>query len=84
MEINVEPLDDNNKLLLMSGFADAASAIQYLERTKKVAGSQVVPWLAADKYSFTIISEPNLQVLKDKKDLQQYKNFVETNYPVQF
>ncbi|MGN6435955.1 MAG: hypothetical protein ACTHMM_05450 [Agriterribacter sp.] len=84
IEIAVEPLDDNNKLLLMSGFADAASAIQYLERTKKVAGSQVVPWLAADKYSFTIISEPNLQVLKDKKDLQQYKNFVETNYPVQF
>lgn len=84
IDIQIYPLDDENKLLLLSGFADASAAIGYVEKVKKVAGSQVVPWLAANKYSFTIISEPNLQVLKDKKDLGQYKNFVETNYPVQF
>ncbi|MBX3255098.1 MAG: tetratricopeptide repeat protein [Chitinophagaceae bacterium] len=84
IEIAIQPLDEDNKLLLLSGFADMSSAIEYVEKAKKVAGSQVVPWLAANKYSFTIISEPNLQVLKDKKDLEQYKNFVETNYPVQF
>ncbi|MBX2923886.1 MAG: tetratricopeptide repeat protein [Chitinophagaceae bacterium] len=82
IEIAIYPVDEENKLLLLSGFADASAAIEYVEKVQKIAGSQVVPWLAASKYSFTVISEPNLEVLKDKKDLEQYKNFVESNYPL--
>ncbi|MFT3747808.1 MAG: tetratricopeptide repeat protein [Agriterribacter sp.] len=83
IEMSIETLDDNNKLVLMSDFADAAAALEYVERTKKVAGAQIVPWLAADKYYLTIISPANLEVLRTNKNLDIYKNFVQSNYPGQ-
>ncbi|OJY98131.1 MAG: hypothetical protein BGP13_10795 [Sphingobacteriales bacterium 40-81] len=83
IEISIEALDDNNKLILMSDFSDAAAALEYVERTKKVAGAQIVPWLAADKYYLTIISPANLDVLRTNKNLDIYKNFVQSNYPGQ-
>ena len=83
IEITILPLDDENKLMLMSGFSDAVGALEYINRTKPVAGAQVVPWLAANKYSFIVISAGNLEVLKNNKDLDGYKKFVEANYPGQ-
>ena len=82
--MEILPLNDRYKVILMSGFADAASAMDYVKRTRPVAGAQVVPWLAADKYSFTVISQGNLEVLKTQKDVDAYKNFVKQNYPGEF
>ncbi len=81
IDVSVLPLNDQYKMILMAGFADAASALGYVDKTKKVAGAQVVPWLAADKYSLIVISAGNLEVLKTNKDLPVYKQFVEANYP---
>ncbi|MCC6289200.1 MAG: hypothetical protein IT249_15075 [Chitinophagaceae bacterium] len=83
IEMTIETLDESNKFILMSDFADAAAALEYVEKTKKIAGAQIVPWLAADKYSLTIISPSNLEVLKTTKNLDQYKNFVQSSYPGQ-
>ena len=83
IEITILPLDDENKLMLMSGFSDAVGALDYINKTKPVAGAQVVPWLTSDKYSFIVISAGNLEVLKNNKDLSGYKKFVEANYPGQ-
>ena len=82
--MEILPLNDQYKIVLMSGFADAASAMDYVKRTQPIAGSQIVPWLAADKYSFTVISQTNLEVLKTQKDLEAYKSFVKQNYPAEF
>ena len=80
IDIVIQPLDESTSMLVTSGFEDAAAAKDYLERTVKVAGSQVVPWLAAAKYSFSIISESNLKVLLDNKDIEAYKQFAGLNY----
>jgi tetratricopeptide (TPR) repeat protein len=81
IDMTVLPLNDQYKIILMAGYADAASALEYVDKAKRVAGAQIVPWLAADKYSFTVISAGNLEVLKTNKDLQVYKQFVGANYP---
>jgi hypothetical protein len=49
-----------------------------------LASKEIIPWLKADKYSFTIISDKNLEVLKTKPDLNNYKMFLEQNSKLKF
>ena len=77
IEITHESIDDTTKLVIMSGFANAAAALDYLVNTKPVAATQIVPWLPANKYSLYVISPENVEVLKSKKDLDEYRNFHE-------
>lgn len=79
--INTWDLDAENRLLLVGEFANAADAITYLQQAKRLAATEIVPWLKAEKYSFTIISSPNLPVLQDLRDLNAYRKFIETNLP---
>ena len=51
---------------------------------KPVSNSQIVPWLATDKYSFTVISAANLEILKTQQDIGLYKQFIEKNLPGKF
>jgi hypothetical protein len=74
-------LEEDNKLMLMPGFSDAAAALDYTGRAERVAGAQVIPWLAADKYSFIVISAGNLEILKNTRDIEAYKKFAEASYP---
>ncbi len=77
--INKDVLDEDNALLVINKFADADAAIAYFSKIKTAAPKEM-PWLPANKYSFYIISEQNLNVLKEKKDLNNYKALLNTNY----
>lgn len=81
--VQLLPLDGDNKLLLIGAFPDVLGAVNYVQQTKPVAGSQVVPWLKAEKYTFTVLSESNLEVLKGNPDLKSYQKFLEST-PVKF
>jgi outer membrane protein assembly factor BamD (BamD/ComL family) len=80
----IVPLDADNKLLLVGGFSNILQATEYLQKVMPLAPKEIVPWLKADKYSFTIISNPNLEVLKTKPDLNTYKAFLEKNSGLKF
>ena len=41
-------------------------------------------WLPANKYSFLIITDQNLQLLKANKDITVYKNLLNSQYPNRF
>lgn len=84
IEINNVPLDDNIKLVVMNNFENANAAIEYVEKARKVAGSEIVPWLPAGKYTFYIISPQNLEVLKSTKDMQLYKQALGAAFPGKF
>jgi hypothetical protein len=43
-----------------------------------------MPWLKAEHYSFSIITDDNLPVLLEKKDLEQYRKFLVQNLPGKF
>lgn len=75
IEINNQTLNDSVRLVVMSGFANAADAMEYIRKTEPVASTQVVPWLPGGKLSFLLISDRNLQVLKNNQDMEGYLEF---------
>ena len=76
-------MDADRTLLIFSEFISADEAIEYLDKIKKDAPSEV-SWLPAQKYSFYIISAPNLELLKENKNLQSYIDLLNKKYPGKF
>ena len=76
-------LDAENNLLVISSFADAATALLYYDKIKRNAAAEI-SWLPANKYSFLIITDENLQLLKTNKNLTGYKNLLNTQFPNRF
>jgi tetratricopeptide (TPR) repeat protein len=83
LEIIKDTLDKNRTILIFSQFINAESAINFQNKLKKDAPGEV-SWLPADKYSFFIISDPNLQLLKDTKKLDNYLDLLSKKYPGKF
>jgi len=83
-EYNVNQLNPEYKLLLIGNFDNAQAAADYVQAVKPVSKSQIVPWLAEEKYSYTIISAANLEILKTQQDIGMYKQFIEKNLPGKF
>ena len=77
-------VNDSLNIVLLGPFSDAASALIYVDKVKPKAAGSIIPWLKPDKYSFTIISQPNLDILNDTKDLQGYKSLIEKVLPGKF
>ena len=84
LNVQLTPLDAENKLLLIGNFSNILQATEYVQKVMPLAPKEIVPWLKADKYSFTIISDKNLEVLKAKQDLSNYKSFLEQNSGLKF
>ena len=83
-EYTTTPINAEYKVLLIGNFDNAQAAAEYVQTVKPISTSQIVPWLAADKYSFTIISASNLEILKTQQDIGLYKQFIEKNLPGKF
>ncbi|MBS1604508.1 MAG: tetratricopeptide repeat protein [Bacteroidetes bacterium] len=77
-------LTDSLKMVVIGSFGNADDALQYLQKAKALAPRQIVPWLPAGKYSFLIISGPNLDLLLNNKDLPAYRKFLQAAYPGKF
>jgi tetratricopeptide (TPR) repeat protein len=84
LETNVANINDDTKAVLIGRFSSAQGAIEYIQKTKPIAGSQIVPWLKGGKLSFSLISEANLQVVTETKEFNTYQKFLEQNLPIKF
>ncbi|MEX0635994.1 MAG: tetratricopeptide repeat protein, partial [Ferruginibacter sp.] len=73
--INRDTLDAARTMFLLTSFTDAPSAIAYMDKLKKAAPREM-SWLPNNKYSFFVISENNLQLLKTNKDLEGYRKLL--------
>lgn len=82
--IDLLQLDDDNRLMLISPFKDAADALSYIEKTRPRTANEIIPWLKGGKYYFTMISERNLELLKANKNLEGYKTFLNQQLPGKF
>ncbi len=83
LEVNKDTLDKDRNLLVFSKFDNAGAALQYCDKLKRVAPSEV-SWLPAAKYSFLIITDDNLLRLKTNKDLINYKILLNKQFPGKF
>ncbi len=79
LQIIRDVLQPQQDLLVIGRFADADAAVVYYKKLKAGA-SREMPWLPATKYSFYIINDNNLGILKEKKDLPVYKQLLNLNY----
>lgn len=84
IDINNQVLNDTTKLVVMTNFENAAAALDYLEKTRKVAAREIVPWLPAGKYYFMLISGPNLEILKNTSNITDYRKFLLRSFPGKF
>jgi outer membrane protein assembly factor BamD (BamD/ComL family) len=84
LEVTGVPVNDDIKLLVVGMFTNAQGAVDYVQRTGPVTAAQIVPWLKADKFSFSIITKENLDVVTGLKDFTAYKKFLEQNLPIKF
>ena len=81
--INKDMLDMDKSLLLFSTFENSTEALVYFDRIKKAAPKEI-SWLQPAKYSFIIISDNNLQLLKSNKDLSSYRQLINANFGNRF
>ena len=83
ININNEVLNDSVKLVVMNSFENAAAALDYMDKARKAAPNEI-PWLPAAKYSFMIITAPNMELLKETKDVDAYKKWLAESFPGRF
>ncbi|MGC4034542.1 MAG: hypothetical protein QM764_01185 [Chitinophagaceae bacterium] len=77
-------IDADNKMLLVGLFDNEQAAIDYLQQAKPVATTRIMPWLKPEKYSFSIISNKNLEALKSNMKFDEYRKFAEEHYKGKF
>jgi outer membrane protein assembly factor BamD (BamD/ComL family) len=82
--IDLFELDAENRLLLVAPFSSAADAITYIEQTRPRTANEIIPWLKGGKYSFSILTNGNFDLLKTNKDLEAYKAFLNQHFPGKF
>ncbi len=83
LTIRKDTLDSARTLLVFSQFIDADEAIKYRDKLKHDAPGEI-SWLPAQKYAFYIISDANLLLLKENKNLQSYIDLLNKKYPGKF
>jgi len=84
IDISNLQLNERYNMVLQGPFTDANAAIDYIDKVRPVAKSRIVPWLAADKFSFIVISNANLEILKSGKDMDAYKQLLQKALPDKF
>jgi len=77
-------LNDSLKLVVISGFSEAGGALDYIRNVKPMAPRAIIPWMPAGKYTFLIISDTNLELLLNNKDMPAYLKFLSAAYPGKF
>ncbi|MFZ1799354.1 MAG: hypothetical protein WAU24_05770, partial [Chitinophagaceae bacterium] len=84
LTVTTQKIDDRYSLVLIGPFAGASEAIGYVDKTRPVAGSRIISWLTPDKFKYTIISQYNLDVMKETGDVDSYKQLLEKVLPGKF
>ena len=81
LELTIIPLDAENQVLVIGPFADAKAAVNYVDLARPITSTQIMPWLKAEKYKYSIISQSNLDFLQTEKDIKKYNLFLEQHLP---
>jgi len=84
MTVDLVELDADNRLVLISPFKNVQEAVDYIDHTLPKTTTEIIPWLKGGKYSFSLITGKNLELLKANKDMENYKSFLNQNLPGKF
>ncbi|HJV18830.1 MAG TPA: tetratricopeptide repeat protein [Sediminibacterium sp.] len=82
--LSVIPLNDTAHLMLIGPFKNAADAMSYIDKTRPVTPSRILPWLSEDKYRYSMMSPANLELLRRKKEPAVYQKWLHQLFPDKF
>lgn len=82
--LTIYSLNDSTKLFLMGPFVNASAAITYIDKTKPMAETSIIPWLDKEKYKIILISHPNLSLVQKQLEIQTYTRFLTVLFPNKF
>ena len=74
-------LNSRYKLVTVGPFGNNREAMAYVDRVKPKTATELVAWMNPLKYEWLIISTENLSILKDRKELPEYRSFFNTKRP---
>lgn len=83
LQIENDTLNSDKAFLKISPFVAAETALQYFDKIKRDAPREI-SWLNPQKYSFIIISEKNLEILKESQKMEDYLKLLHDKYPGKF
>lgn len=83
LEITRDAIDAEKALVVFKPFPDAATALRFVARARRSAPEEI-SWLPPNKYSFLVITERNLELLKSNKNLAAYLDGLRQQFPNQF
>ncbi len=84
LSVHNQALDERIKFVIVNSFENAATALDYVEKTRSLANKSIVPWLPVGKYYFIIVSGDNLNKIKSNSDLGRYVKFLAKVFPEEF
>ena len=84
LDISTAVINNQFSVLLIGPFTNAGEAVDYIDKTKPSAAGRIVPWLQPGKYSFIIISNGNLDIVKTNKEVGSYNQFIKGIFPDKF
>ncbi len=70
--------------LMFGPFPNADAAVSYIDKVKPLSKTRIMPWLTTDKYSFSIISNANMDILINSQDIEGYQQFIHQVLPDKF
>ena len=82
--INTRKINSQYQFMLIGPFVSAKEAMDYIDKTRPLTKTRIVPWLTADKYSFLMISNRNMNILATKEDVDRYHSFIQKIFPDKF
>jgi len=80
-DYTITKINDSINFVLIGPLSDGVTAAEYVQKTKPLTASRIVPWLTADKYFYTIISKANLDLLLENKLLEKYLKMINDALP---
>jgi len=84
IDVTPMPLTDDVRFVLIGQFENATASLDYMGKAGKLAASEIIPWMPANKYSFIIITQNNLDILNASKDIPAYKKFLVQHFKDSF
>ncbi len=84
IEIAANKIDDRYSFVYFGPFMNAKAAIDYLDKIKPYVAKTIIPWLPKSVYRYSIISERNLLLLQDNKNVSGYNKFLNKVLPNKF
>jgi tetratricopeptide (TPR) repeat protein len=84
LTIRVDGFNDDIRLLLIEGFSNMTTAMEYIEQVRKASPTEIFPWMPPDRYRYFPVSVPDLPLFLEKKDERGYLEFLRKHIPGKF